>query len=129
MEAYPKVLLLGSDPDWCALEEILTRYALVTKVKTVPEALALIERGPCDAFFCQWEMADGTWRSVLEEIRKRRLEVPVIVFCHCGGEHEWTDVLAGGAFDLLAPPYNSYQVGVMLEHALVSHRKITEVSA
>jgi len=126
MQPYSKVLLLGGDEDWSVLEEMLAQYAVVTGVGKVSDALALLKEEDYDVLFCQGELADGTWRTVLEEIQNRRLEVPVIVFCHCGGEREWIEVLEAGAFDLLVPPYSAYQTMAVLEHALASRRRIAD---
>jgi DNA-binding NtrC family response regulator len=120
MEAYPKVVLLSGDPDDTQVIEMLTRLARVTRVGNLSEAISQLERGDYDVVFCPWHPTEGSWRDVLEEMRKRRLEMPVVVFCHCGGEHEWTEVLNAGAFDLLVPPYDSHQVSALLEHALES---------
>jgi len=120
VQAYPKVVMLGGDPDDFQVAEMLARLAAVTRVEKISEAISQLERGDCDVLFCPWHPAEGTWRDVLEEMHKRQLEVPVVVFCHCGGEHEWTEVLNAGAFDLLAPPYESHQIRELLEHALES---------
>jgi DNA-binding NtrC family response regulator len=117
MENYPKVLLLDGNPDGAQLEEILKRCAAITRVGSMPEALALAKRGVYDALFCSWELAAGTWRNVLERVRKERLEIPVIVFCHCGGEQEWNEVLKAGGFDLVAPPYDDAALDTLLRHA------------
>ena len=118
MSIYPKVLLLDGNPDGALLEKMLEGRAAVTRVETIPEALALARRTDYDAIFCPWELADGTWQHVLQEVQRRRLEIPVIVFCHYGGEREWSEVLKAGAFDLLAPPYDGYELGALLAHAL-----------
>jgi DNA-binding NtrC family response regulator len=118
METKSKVLLLGSGPEASLLAEFLAPFAVVTRLEKVPKAFKPLEGENYNALFCPWEFPEGTWRTVLEEVQNRGLEVPVIVFCHCGGEREWTEVLEAGAFDLLVPPYSSYQMLAVLEHAL-----------
>jgi DNA-binding NtrC family response regulator len=110
--------MLSGDRDDSQMGEMLAQEATVTRVNRISEAIAQLEKGDYDVLFCPWHTADGTWRDVLEEMHKRLLETPVVVFCHCGGEHEWTEVLNAGAFDLLAPPYDSHQVRELLEHAV-----------
>ena len=56
----------------------------------------------------------------MEKVEKPHLRIPVIVLSRCGGEKQWVEVLQAGAFDLLVPPYNSYQILAVLEHALAS---------
>ena len=118
MEAYPKVVMLNGDVDDSQMAEMLTGLARVTRVERISEAIPQLESGDCDVLFCPWQPGEGTWRDALEEVRKRQFGVPVVVFCHCGGEHEWTEALKAGAFDLLAPPYDSHRVRELLEHAV-----------
>jgi len=115
-----RVLLLGSDSDTAPLAQALTTSADVTSVKRIPEAFLLLESGVYDALFCRWESAEMTWRNVAEEMRKRRLNFPVIVFCRCCGEREWVEAIKTGAFDLLVPPYSRCQLQAVLEQVLTS---------
>jgi DNA-binding NtrC family response regulator len=120
MQAYPKVVMIAGDPDDFQVAEVLARLAAVTRVERTAEAMLQLESGDCDVLFCPWQPAEGTWRDVLDTVHKWHVGIPVVVFCHCGGEHEWTEVLNAGAFDLLVPPYESHQVRELLEHALES---------
>ena len=126
MQTNPKVLLLGSGPEASLLAEILAPFAVVTRLEKIPEAFKPLEGENYNALFCPWEFPEGTWRTVLEEVQNRGLDVPVIVFCHWGGEREWTEVLEAGAFDLLVPPYSSYQMLAVLEHALACGHRIKD---
>jgi DNA-binding NtrC family response regulator len=118
------VLVLGSDPDASFLAETLAPFAAVTRLEKIPKVFNLLEGEDYDAVFCPWESPEGTWRTVLEEVQNRGLEVPVIVFCHCGGEREWTEVLEAGAFDLLVPPYSAHETLAVLERALACGHRI-----
>jgi DNA-binding NtrC family response regulator len=121
MLAYPKVVMIAGDPDDFRVAEVLARLAAVTRVERIAQAISQLESGDCDVLFCPWQPSEGTWRDVLDAVHKRHgVGVPVVVFCHCGGEHEWTEVLNAGAFDLLVPPYESHQVRELLEDALES---------
>lgn len=115
-----RVLLLGSDSDTAPLVPPLAASAEVSRVNRVPEAFRLLESGAYDALFCPWEAAGMNWRNVVEEMRKRLLNIPVIVFCRCCGEREWVEALRAGAFDLLVPPYNRCQLRALLEQILTS---------
>jgi DNA-binding NtrC family response regulator len=123
MQEYPKVLVLGSAAEARFLTESLARFAVVTMVERVPDALALLDGADYDALFCAWEFADGNWRAVLEQLQRRKQEIPVIVFCHSGGESEWTEVLNAGGFDFLVPPYGSSQILALMEQAVASGHK------
>jgi DNA-binding NtrC family response regulator len=113
---YPKVLLLGYDVDSGDLYQKLAVHAAVTEAPGIEPALALLKSQDIDAVFCPWRMPDGTWRELLAKLKQLHLEVPVVVVCHCGGECEWIEVLNAGGFDLIAPPYDSYQLGALLKH-------------
>jgi DNA-binding NtrC family response regulator len=121
--AYPKVIVVSSDRETYLLTEALGRFAFVTKVESIPEALALVEAGDYDALFCDRKLDQENWRTVLEELNRRRQEIPVIVFCHCGGEREWIEALQAGAFDFLAPPYRSNQILALMERAQACSHK------
>ena len=127
MPTRPKVLLLGGYPEAHFLAEALYPCAFVTRVERIPEALALAAGGDYDVLFCECELAGGNWRIVLEKLQQRRQEIPVVVFCHSGGESEWADVLYAGAFDYLAPPYNRSQILALLEQAVSSRCKRKEL--
>jgi DNA-binding NtrC family response regulator len=126
MEPYAKALLLDGNPDCAPLETTLEPYVAIQRVETLAEALAAAKGEEYEVLFCPWEHADGTWRSALEEIRQRQVNIPVIVYCHWAGEQEWCEVLKAGGFDLLAPPYTSREVCAVLERALADHRKLEE---
>jgi DNA-binding NtrC family response regulator len=88
-----------------------------------------VERGSYDVVLCPWDLRGASWRTVLEHVRSRQPERPLIVFCHCGGEQEWIQVLGAGAFDLLCPPYNEDQVMALIEHAAASRYARSVVNA
>jgi DNA-binding NtrC family response regulator len=123
MKTYAKVLVLGNEPEASELTEHLAPGVMVTKAHTLSETTELLDSGHHDLLFCQWECSGGTWRAALAEIQNRRIEVPVIVFCHCGGESDWVEVLNTGAFDLLVPPYSAQEVNAAVEHALASRNE------
>jgi DNA-binding NtrC family response regulator len=126
-QTSPKVLFVGSDADDCNVAEILTRFAAVTRIPRIQDALSPAEN-PYDAVFCPWEFAGGTWREVLQKAQKLDLPIPVIVLSRWAGEKQWVEVLQAGAFDLLAWPCTSYQILAVLEHALASRRKEADCS-
>jgi DNA-binding NtrC family response regulator len=113
------VLFIGSHPEGADAAEILSQFASVTRVLTVPTSLPKGSEA-YDAVFCDWDCADGTWRDVLSRLQELQLQVPQIVLSRCGCEKEWIEVLEAGAFDFLVPPYSSTQVLATLEHALAS---------
>ncbi len=122
-QTSPKVLFVGSDADDGHVAEILTRFAAVTRVPRIQDALSAAKENPYDAVFCPWEFAGGTWREVLQKAQKLGPPIPVIVLSRWAGEKQWVEVLQAGAFDLLVPPYTHYQILAVLEHALASRSR------
>ncbi len=89
-----------------------------------------LKSGDYDAVLCGWSFHKGTWNDALRQVRQRTPNLPVIVFCTAGGEQEWVEVLKGGGFDLLVPPYQKNTVLPVIVHAVVSHdaRRFHQVS-
>ena len=114
------ILLLGSDSDSDRLDRIINPYANLARAASARDALAEVNSGIYDVVLCPWDVPDASWRTVLEQLHRRRPEIPVIVFHHCGCEQEWLEVLEAGAFDLLCPPYEEGPVMARIEHAVAS---------
>lgn len=118
---FPNVIFLSTDePENAALQRILSESAMLTPVKALTGLFSVLEQDDYDAVFCGWSFHEGNWNAVLEEVQQRCPEVPVIIFCRKGGEEEWVEALEAGAFDLLAPPYQTSTVIPVLEHAVAS---------
>src|SRR5689334_3511453 len=116
MYKQPTVLLIGTDGRIpYSLETILRECAHLRKAHTVGEAGSL--NGNCAAIVCPWLFHGGTWQTVLTEAQVHCPDTPVIVYRHDGSEQEWLQVLAAGAFDLLAAPFNKISVLSLIEHA------------
>ena len=64
--------------------------------------------------------AASSMRDALEEVQACYPVLLTIVLCRAGGEHEWTEVLEAGAFDLLTAPHRECAVLSVLEHAVAS---------
>jgi DNA-binding NtrC family response regulator len=125
-QTSPKVLIVGSDLNGCHVAaEILTRFATVTRVPRIQDALSTAAES-YDAIFCPWEFAEGTWRGVLEEAQKLDPPIPVIVLSRWAGEKQWVETLQAGAFDLLVPPFTNYQILAVLEHAMASRPRTAD---
>jgi DNA-binding NtrC family response regulator len=124
-QGIPKVLFIGNGPDGARITEILSRFSSVTQVHSVPREFPATDA--YDAVFCEWECGGkGTWKEVLDRTAKLDRGIPVIVLNHSGCEKQWVEVLQAGAFDFLVPPYTSYQILAVLEHAITSRRKMSE---
>ena len=118
----PNVVLLCTDELHSAgLRDILSKHAIVTLARNLPELKSVLEDGGCDALICAWSFHRGTWIHALRAVQRLNPDLPVIIFSSSGGEQEWAEVLEAGAFDLLVPPYHDRAVLSTLEHAIASH--------
>ncbi|OFV95297.1 MAG: hypothetical protein A3H94_05670 [Acidobacteria bacterium RIFCSPLOWO2_02_FULL_60_20] len=115
------VLLLAAEGwDMPDLPHWLFQYSKLTRLQTLGELRDLLRNGEYDALFCAESLRSETWRTVVAEVHKLSPGLPVIIVSRNGGEKEWLEVLAAGAFDLLVPPYGQRQVLSLLEHAASS---------
>jgi len=122
MLSLPRVLLLTCDQnERMALEGILNPYADLVSVCSQEEMESAWETAEFDAVLSARFLCTSSWSDVVEGVRLRHPDVPVIVLSRTAGEQEWVEVLDAGAFDLLGPPYYDRTVLPVLEHAVVSH--------
>ncbi len=80
------------------------------EARSCREAVRLLEEDPVPVVVCSLEMADGSWRTLLD--RAGRLPNPpvLIVFTHDPNERLWAEVLNLGGYDLLTTPFVPQEV-------------------
>jgi DNA-binding NtrC family response regulator len=61
------------------------------------------------AIFSSMRLPDGGFGDLVRMARQRRRNVPVIV-CLPEGDGGWSDLLEGGAFQVLVEPYDTPQI-------------------
>ena len=88
--------------------------------RNLGELGTLLETGQYDALFCDWSFYSGAWNEVLQEVRERYPDLPVIILSRTAAEREWLEVMDAGAFDLLAPPYLEHNLLAALEQVTAS---------
>ena len=128
---HPKVLLLSTDEtESTSMQQTLSEHVVLRKVGNLLEFESELKGTNYDAVLCGWSFHKGTWNDALQQVRKRKPDLPVIIFCRSGGEQEWVEVLEAGGFDLLVSPYQKNTVLPVLEHAVASHdaRQFHQVS-
>jgi DNA-binding NtrC family response regulator len=121
MFTKPKVLLIRSgETESKVLEGVLSEHVILHTIRNLQDLDVALEYGSYDAIFCGWSFHKGARDAVLQMMRQRSPDLPVVVFCGTGGEQEWIEVLEAGGFDLLVPPYQKSTVLPVLAHAIVS---------
>lgn len=122
MLPIPKVLLFVCDAsEKAVLQRALAPHAELTWVCSPQEVAQQLEKVDYDVVFCARTLFMGSWREVLEEVQLLNPNLPVIVLSQTASATEWEDVLAAGAFDLLAPARDERALLSVMEHAVVSH--------
>lgn len=86
---------------------------------TAPQCLNFLEKVDADLVFCAAQ--PECYRPLLEAIHQRRPGLPVVVVGRWPEVTPWLDALEAGASDYCIPPFDSTQVGWILEAALRSH--------
>ena len=116
-----KLLLLGNDDARNeALIRLLMNYTNITCVQHSDELFRLLATGNYDAVLCEWRIENGNWHDIVNRLEERFPGLPTVVVSHSGDERKWVEVLAGGGFDLMAPPYTEQQIVTLLNRLLWS---------
>jgi DNA-binding NtrC family response regulator len=110
----PKVLLIAGDCECGSLEENLHGLAEITIAQSIHETLHTLNSDDFDVLFCPWEIKGCGWSDFTGLLKNVRPGLPIVIYYHCGGEPEWTEVLEAGAFDLLAPPFKRQKAGIVI---------------
>ena len=118
----PKLLLLICDSsERATLDEKLAPYAEITWVCDLQQMSWQLEKANYDAQFCAHTLCQGSWREVVREAQRLNHNLPVIVLSQTDRDREWDEMIAAGAFDLLAAPYDEMELLALMEHAVSSH--------
>ncbi len=72
--------------------------------------LALLRQQGIRVVICDQELPDGTWKTVLEELRDLPARPRLIVSSRLADDQLWGEVLNLGAYDLLAIPFEPAEV-------------------
>jgi len=73
---------------------------------------------PAPLVFTDTQMPDGTWADVLRVAEKCRKAVNVIVVSRIVDTRFYVQAIETGAFDFLAPPFNSNDLAYVVRNAL-----------
>ena len=121
MIGVPRVLLIVCDSgERAALQEILASHAELRWACNPQEMAQQMAQQHYDAVFCARTLCTGSWSEVVAQLRQLCPQLPVIILSETAGEKEWVEVLAAGAFDLLALPCYERTLLSVMEHAVAS---------
>lgn len=107
MKTVRSVLLVHNEPDaFRGLEEILHEQEIRTaQAHQCAEARSLLkEAGPVDLVLTDVTLADGTWKDIIEMVRRSAKDTPVVVMSRVVSMKLYLDTQDAGAADFIVPP-------------------------
>ncbi len=118
-------LIATIDPDIRAVLAGLLESAGIKGiwVSSVKEAKALIAKQGVSACLCGFWLQDGTYREIIQHLRRERLDIPTIIVSAPTCPQEFRDYLAAmnlGALDVLSYPYEQSDFERMLQFVIPS---------
>jgi len=100
------------------LEEIAAEIYLAAGVQEARQLLS--EPTSYDLLLVHAELPDGSWQDLLPFVRNYERPCEMIVVSRLGDERLWVEVMARGAYDLIAEPYEAREVLRIIQGALDS---------
>lgn len=94
----------------------------VTCASRVKECLETLANRRVRMIFCDFRLADGTYRDVLQFVRPLEPKIPVVVMSRLADWDEYLDVLRQGAFDLIASPSEPTDLLLVVSRTLRDER-------
>ena len=118
----PVILVVEDDP---AIREVIVDSVAylgyhVRHVARAADALTMAGRERPDAILLDIMLPDASGTETLEQLRKLRPSVPVIMLTGNADEALAREMLRRGAFDYVMKPFNVEHLGRVLEAALAS---------
>lgn len=93
------------------------KYNVKSSIKSLNE--------PIDLILLDYRLGDGTGLDVLEEVRNRRLNVPVIIMTSFNDVRTAVKAMRLGVFDYITKPVNPDELLMILKEALTPAKKET----
>jgi DNA-binding response OmpR family regulator len=118
----PVILVVEDEQNICdVIVEILGQLGYEARVAgTAAEAVTIAKAERPDAILLDIVLPDGRGTTVLDQLRKLRPDVPVVMVTANADEALARETLKRGAFDYLTKPFNLQHLARVLEAALAS---------
>lgn len=105
------LLVTPHSDDLSCLRRILPQQDWhITHCSTRDEASSQMKQGQHCIIVCERDLADGTWKDVLEETGLLPGRPPVLVVSRQADECLWAEVLNMGGYDVLLKPFDHLEV-------------------
>ncbi len=116
-----KILIVDDEPDMLKLLSMILRektpYEITTTNNPV-EAVELAKKGDFDLVITDLKMPGLDGLQLLEEIKKRDQDIPVIIITAYGTIDAATEAIEKGGFDFITKPFKKEQILFTIEKAL-----------
>lgn len=115
-----RILIIDDDMDMCRLlSQFLQRKGFETDyAHTAAKGLAKFSENKFDLVLCDFRLGDMDGRQVLQEIKKQRPEVPVIIITGYSDIKMAVEVMRHGAFDYITKPLVPEEVINLINRAM-----------
>jgi DNA-binding NtrC family response regulator len=94
----------------------LGQWVAVAPFRSPADVLACLERVKAQLIFCGTESRQ--YLGLLELLRERGLEVPVVVVSRLPETGDWLDAMEAGAWDYCAAPFEADLIFRIVENAI-----------
>lgn len=93
----------ASESDFKKISNCLKNFTQLdlTRVKSIKEALALLNDSPVDLILSEYFLPDGNGIDILRSLNDSKLEIPVVIITGQGNETVASEVIDEGAYDYL----------------------------
>ncbi len=125
-----RVLLVDDDIELCELLAVRLEASgyLVSADHTTADALRRVGREHVDAILLDLHMGNDDGLDVLDGIRKRSLDVPVIILTAHGSIDSAVEATRRGAFGFVTKPFQDVELLQKIRHAVESFHLRCEVA-
>ncbi len=126
-----KVLLVEDDLTFSRmLSNFLRRQGFTTDPRsTVKDGFAMLEQDSYDLLLLDYRLPDGNGLEVLQEARRRGLDLPAIVMTSFNDVRTAVAAMRFGAFDYITKPVNPDELLMVIQQALKRTKKPAEKQA
>jgi DNA-binding NtrC family response regulator len=111
-----------------SLEDLLQSegYRALTAA-SLKEALEVLEKESANAIVTDLRMPSGSGLDLIEEVRKRGIEIPIVVLTGAGTVGEAVAAMKSGAYDFIQKPVDPEQFVLLIGRAIEHQDLVSEV--
>lgn len=119
------ILAVSSDErDHAQLRQIVSRSNWwLYEANTCHEVMEFLRESPVAVLVCASEVADGTWKSLLNQLEMMLFPPLMVVTSDHDEPSLWAEVLSYGAYDFLCKPFDDAEVTRIISLAWLHWRE------